>query len=276
MSASAARWLQQRQDQVPSALDWLAELERQRLAGLPFAKRQRDFLLGRWTAKRALAAWLPTAIPELWAAFGPSLSELTVRAADDGAPEAWLGGERLPVTLSLSHSGGHAVAALRRHLPGSAQGSAAVPPRWLGADCERVEPRSELLVADFFTAEEAAQVAACAPPLRDLWITLLWSAKESALKATRQGLREDARRAQVRLPDATSPTARGRWQPLQVELTGAPDALDGWWQVREDLVITIVGLGLTAPPSRLVAKAPDAPDAPEVAEDEAPEASDAP
>ncbi|HEU4734661.1 MAG TPA: 4'-phosphopantetheinyl transferase superfamily protein, partial [Kofleriaceae bacterium] len=166
---TAVTWALHDRADLPGSLAWLAPDERARLDAMHVAKRRDDFLLGRWTAKRALAARLSPA---------PPLAALAIRPAADGAPEAYLDGAALPVTLSLSHSAGRALAAV------CDAGTA------LGADLERVEPRSELLVDEFFTPGEAAHIAACPPPGRDRAITLIWSAKESALKARRTGLRE--------------------------------------------------------------------------------------
>jgi 4'-phosphopantetheinyl transferase len=73
-------WLSQREADAAPGLAWLAPGERDRLAGMKIAKRRADFALGRWTAKRAIAAWLARA------AEPPPLDAIAVRAADDGAP----------------------------------------------------------------------------------------------------------------------------------------------------------------------------------------------
>jgi 4'-phosphopantetheinyl transferase len=192
------------------------------------AKRRGDYLLGRWTAKCAIATRISPA---------PPLVAIAVRASDDGAPEAFLDGSPLAFTVSLSHSAGRALAAVRC-------GGAA-----LGADLERVEPRSALLVDNFFTADEAAQVAACHPDQRDRAITLIWSAKESALKARRTGLREDPRSVHVDVGDGI-PAPDASWRALRVAIDGAPDALTGWWRDDTGYVLTVVGAALAGPPER--------------------------
>jgi len=209
--------------ELPRDLDWLADDERARLAGLAVAKRRADFLLGRWIAKRAVAAQWPGA---------PPLPAIAIRAAADGAPEAFLAGAPLPLVLSISHSAGRALAAIAGSAP-------------LGADLERIEPRSPLLVDDYFTADEAARVAACPPGDRDRAITAIWSAKESALKARRTGLREDPRRMRVALGRGAPHAA---WHPLQVTVDGEPP-LAGWWRDHDGYIISVVG-ALTDPPRR--------------------------
>lgn len=219
---TAALLLIQRAADVDPALGWLAPAEAAVLAGLRFAKRRRDWLLGRWTAKRLLAARLSVAP-----------ARLAVLAADDGAPEAWLDGARLPITLAISHSGELGLAAARDGLA-------------LGADLELLAPRDPALAADYFTPREQAAVAALAAAAdRDLLTNLLWSAKESALKALRVGLREDARAAEVTA--AGLPT--DAWAPLSVAVRD--QRLPGWHRRTADAVITVVGPALAEPPRAL-------------------------
>src|SRR3954454_12181450 len=108
-------WLTRSQADVPPDDTWLGPRERAVLGGLCVAKRREDWRLGRWTAKAALAAWL-----------GATPERIEVVAADDGAPEAWLDGARAPVSVSLSHRSGLALA------PGGGAPAApggGVPPR---------------------------------------------------------------------------------------------------------------------------------------------------
>ena len=225
-------WLIQDRADLPDALDWLADEERTRLEGLRVAKRRDDFLLGRWTAKCAIAARLAPA---------PPLHAIAIRAAGDGAPEAFLDGAALALTVSISHSAGRALAGVRA--PGGA----------LGVDLERVEPRSALLVEDFFTADEAAQIAASAPERRDHAITVIWSAKESVLKARRSGLREDPRRIRISLDErgSRSPALEGHarvaWRGFAVAIDGAASELAGWWRDDAGHVLTIAGDALATP-----------------------------
>ena len=59
----------------------------------------------------------------------------------------------------------------------------------LGCDLEVIEPHSDAFITDFFTAEEQALITKASAEDRFLVATLLWSAKESALKALHAGLR---------------------------------------------------------------------------------------
>ena len=48
-------WLSQSEADLPATPVWLAPRERERASEMRFAKRRNDYLLGRWTAKHAIA-----------------------------------------------------------------------------------------------------------------------------------------------------------------------------------------------------------------------------
>ena len=176
-------WLEQTEADVPAKNDWLSENEAARLGSLRFAKRRRDWRLGRWTAKLAMAAYrnLP--------GDSQTLRDVEIRPALSGAPEVFFAGQPAPVTISLSHCDGVAVCAV-------APSSVA-----LGCDLEIIETRSECFTADYFTAEEVRLVARACADDRSRLLTVLWSGKECALKALRVGLRFDTRSVVVSLDD---------------------------------------------------------------------------
>ena len=99
-------WLEQTEADVPARNDWLSENEAARLGSLRFAKRRRDWRLGRWTAKLAMAAYrnLP--------GDSQTLRDVEIRPALSGAPEVVFAGQPAPVTISLSHCDGIAVCAV--------------------------------------------------------------------------------------------------------------------------------------------------------------------
>jgi 4'-phosphopantetheinyl transferase len=207
---------------VPAGDAWLAAGERARLAAMSVSKRRADFRLGRFAAKRALALLLRDPRP---------LSQFEIRAAHDGAPEAWMDGSPLPIALSLSHSGGLALCAF-------ASGGSK-----LGCDIEGVEPRSAAFVADCLTTEEHAALDAAAAEARQELVSIFWSAKESSLKALRTGLRRDVRSVTVRL--ASCACADG-WR--RMDLLCAPDPelglhadlrLAGYWRRLPQVVATV-------------------------------------
>ena len=149
----------------------------------------------------------------------PALPGIEIRPALDGAPEAFLDGAPAPVALSLSHRAGRSLCVV------APAGTA------LGADLELIEPRSDAFVNDYFTPAEQKLID------RDrlLHPTLLWSAKESALKALREGLRMDTREVEVSLGDGGS----GGWSPLTVRRLATGELFAGWWRREGDLVMTL-------------------------------------
>jgi 4'-phosphopantetheinyl transferase len=221
-------WLEQTEADVPWNLDWLSASEAACLNAMRVPKRRSDWQLGRWTAKCALSAYLN--IPgDL-----QSLSDIEIRPAASGVPEAFVAGQPAPASISISHSNGTALCAIAPF------GVA------LGCDLELIEPRSDAFIADYFTAGEQALLAQASASERSRILTLLWSAKESALKALHEGLRQDIRSVTVTLLESavTSMTeetgsARPIWHGLEVRhVDGA--VFHGWWLQGGNLLRTLV------------------------------------
>ncbi len=222
---SAIYWLTRSESDLPADVDWLSPGEVAVVSRFTVLKREHDWLLGRWTAKQALAAW-----PGL--SIDPSdFSRLEIRAAGDGAPEAFWDGSALPLSVSISHSGGRALCAI---LEGGN----------VGCDLEHIETRSELFVHDYFTEPEQALVAALPEADRPLYENLIWSAKESALKALRVGLKADTHTVEVDLPASGMEIG---WRRLTVRHTTGGMTFAGWWRTDGGFVIT-----LAAPPPHRV------------------------
>lgn len=211
-------WLEQDESDVPPVDDWLSSAEILCLNKLRFPKRRSDWRLGRWTAKRALATCLKLAKDR------QTLTQIEIRAAPSGAPEVFLNDESLQSTISLSHSSGRAICA-------AAAGEVA-----LGCDLERIESRSDAFVSDYFTAEEQALIRRSKPADRAALITLIWSAKESALKALNAGLRLDTR--SVMVSPVEIDFADQSWHALQVR--SDDQVFHGWWRENENFIETVV------------------------------------
>jgi 4'-phosphopantetheinyl transferase len=236
-------WMEQIAADVPRGDAWLSPAEVGRLRAMPFLKRRHDWLLGRWTAKNAVAIFLDIpAEPQL-------LREIEIRPALSGAPEVYLGNDLAIVHISISHRAGIGACAVTR--------SSAM----LGCDLEIVEPHSAAFVSDYFTIEEQAFLAEAAQPERLRLLSLFWSAKESALKALREGLRLDPRQVVVSFPVTPNIQSENQelsarrasiparmsshysgWSPLQVDTNG--QTFQGWWSQTGDLLRTL----LAAPP----------------------------
>jgi 4'-phosphopantetheinyl transferase len=223
-----AYWLEQAEADVPAGDQWLNAREKSRLSGLRFDKRRADWRLGRWTAKCAVASCL-----NLPADFH-SLVDIEIRAAPSGVPEVFLFNQRATISLSLSHRAGQALCAVG--LSGAS----------LGCDLELVESRDHSFVTDFFTSNEQKLVEQAPTSERPLLVTLLWSAKESALKALHLGLRLDTTSVEAKPTHAAPHREKGShqggcidWSRLFVRCIG-DQILYGWWRNAHDMVRTVV------------------------------------
>jgi 4'-phosphopantetheinyl transferase len=212
-------WLEQTEADVPVENDWLSDNEANCLSRLRFAKRRTDWRLGRWTAKRALSVCLELPAHPL------IFKKIDIRPASSGAPEVFFADQPAAVTISLTHRAGVAACVV------------VMSNTELGCDLEMVEPRSDIFVSDYFTMEEQALVARTPAADRPRLLALLWSAKESALKALHEGLRLDTR--SVIVSPFAAPFDLNGWSPLQVRYTGG-QVFHGWWQNTDSILRTVV------------------------------------
>jgi 4'-phosphopantetheinyl transferase len=224
--SSAARpgWLTCSPADVPHSDGWLSVREEDALARIGTAARQAEWLLGRWTAKTAVAAWLAR-----------PLAAVEIEAADDGAPQALVAGEPGCVAISLSHRGGRALALV---------GPAGVA---LGCDIEVAEPRSEAFRRRWLTLDEQALVAGAGPAGATQIANAFWTAKEAAAKVRRQGLLE-TRHAGVVLDAASREPG---WRPLSVHWPAEPEPIRGWWSEEPGWVMAVAAAPPIPPPARI-------------------------
>lgn len=242
------RWLARGEDEVPADDGWLSPAESARSAEYRFAKRRGEYRLRRWAGKQAVAAC---------AGLDPSpgaLAAVEVLNRPTGVPYVLVDGVPLGVGISLADRAGWAVCLVGDR-----------PDAEVGVDLELVEPRSDAFLADFLTPSERELVlGGTAPPGgvvpvgRDVLANLVWSAKESALKVLRTGLRADTRSVEVRL---TGPARDDGWAPLEVHALAAGHPLPGWWRRDGRFVLTVAhapgarGGGADGPPEALAATA---------------------
>lgn len=247
-------WLEQAESDVPVDDHWLSAGEAARLNAMRFAKRRIDWRLGRWTAKRAVAAYLD--LP----GQPQALANIEIRPAPSGAPEVFVLDTPAPAAISLSHRDGTALCAI------APSGTA------LGCDLELIEPRSDAFIADYFTAEEQALVARMSLEEQPRLLALLWSAKESALKAMGEGLRLDTRSVAVSVVDALQCRSKNKevfaedpalsyqqdcgnsWRPLHVRYIEG-QVFSGWWQQTGNFLRTMVAVPPPLPPIPLAVEA---------------------
>ena len=202
-----------------------------------FTKRRNEYLLRRWVGKRTVAARVGLDTDPA------ALARIEVLNRMTGAPYIVIEGALAPWDISLSDRAGCAVAVIG----GAAAGEAPA----LGIDLEVVEPRSEGFVTDFLTPAEQDWVrgpAAEDPRLgHDAAANLVWSAKESALKVLRVGLRADTRSVEITV---RSDLLVDGWAPFTAALQVGPD-LAGWWRRDGVYLLTVSAQGALDPPSML-------------------------
>lgn len=242
---------------IPEGEAWLGEVERRRAASMRFTKRRTEYLLRRLAGKSAVAASL--GLPDDPATLG----RIAVLNAPTGAPYVQVDGERLGLDVSLTDRAGWAVCLVDPDLGA------------VGCDLEIVEPRSPGFVTDFLTSAEREVVGAARPGDEQAALAnLVWSAKESALKVLRTGLRADTRSVEVTIEDPAAATNHGAesgtptsdppaaadagrigWRALTVRT--AIGVLPGWWRRDGVFLLTVVsGTGRAEPPSELPGSAP--------------------
>jgi 4'-phosphopantetheinyl transferase len=198
---------------------WLSPGEAEVQARLRVSKRAADWRLGRWVAKEAVA--LALGAPDL------PRAAVEILAGPGGCPRVRIlsPGTWPPVSVSISHAADTGFAA------------AAAEAVRLGCDVEEIALRSEEFVSDYFTAEEAAWIRVGGRE-RHVRANLLWSAKESALKALGEGLRKDTRSVAVEVGEIES-AAGDAWRSLKVVSAGG-DEFAGRWRVADGFVWTVV------------------------------------
>ncbi len=223
-------WLSQGEADLPDTGVFLTAREAERAARMRFKKRHDEFLLGRFTAKRAIARRLGLPDAPL------DLARIEIGVAPDGAPAPRLDGSPAPVSMSMTDRAGWAVCLV------------AGPGLSVGCDLELVEERSTGFVADFLTEKEQRVVwQAGGPEAQAVLANLIWSAKESALKVLRTGLRRDTRSVEVELLQEAAAEGWFRLVVTAVEGTRFP----GHWRRFGPFLLTLAASADLPPPRSL-------------------------
>jgi len=161
---------------------FLGEQEKEFYQRLKFPKRK-----GEWLGARLVIKDLIRAADNRWK--HKEFQEIEVLNDKSGAPYLVIsGGQGHPGRVSLSHSNGYVLCA---YSPDDIS---------VGVDLELIEPRPNEFAEDFFTEGEFEQIEKLDIAERNLFVTVIWSSKESVLKALSSGLRVDTRSVEVILP----------------------------------------------------------------------------
>jgi 4'-phosphopantetheinyl transferase len=196
--------------------------ECERIGRFPKPRRRAEWMLGRWSTKLLVQAWARSVHR-----VDLALDEIVVASEENGAPALRFSGDvhLLAPVVSLSHCGHFALAAL------SDEAGAC-----LGVDLERVEARPAAFARDWFSQREMDWLSRLPEGDRDVWITVLWCAREAVVKALGVGLTVSTKDVpcEAMLPNAS-------WAAFRVvsdALEGA-SALCGRWRRLGPFVATV-------------------------------------
>jgi 4'-phosphopantetheinyl transferase len=222
--------------EIPSTQTWLTAGEVDRAAGLRFTKRRTEYLLRRWVAKQAVAA--ATGMP----ADLSSLARIEVANHPGGAPLVRVDGAPATLDVSITDRAGWAVC-----LVDERRGR-------VGCDLEIVEPRSAGFVTDFLTPAEQDYVTSGPREDQEVAANLIWSAKESALKVLRTGLRRDTRSVEVTVATTQDETEASGWARLEIR-SAEGRLIPGWWRREGAFLLTVASERPLPPPMMLAGSA---------------------
>lgn len=212
-------WLLQSVSDLPGGDDWLSENERLLLEKMKFPKRRGEWRLGRWAAKRLIASYF-----KISSCTQNAPSQIEVLPAENNAPQVFLRKNLLPLKISISHRGDAAFCVLQpQNHP-------------VGCDLEIIEPRSDAFIKDYFTSKEYSIVIRASPKDQPLIANLIWSAKESVLKALEQGLKSDTRSVEIELCEIQGSES---WKELSAASAEFKQDFNGWWRVWSKYVLTV-------------------------------------
>ncbi len=142
---------------TPKAEEFLTTFELKQYKQFTVEKRAAEWLAGRYALKTLATEF-----------FNLPLKKLQVKNSKNGAPVLQAEGGN-DLTVSISHRGDYAVAAIS--LTGDL----------IGVDIEKIEPRPEGWITQYFTKEEILAKD-------DAYLTELWAKKEAVLKLLHLGL----------------------------------------------------------------------------------------
>jgi 4'-phosphopantetheinyl transferase len=211
------------------SLEFLAPEEQAILTSKRFPKRRSEWVHGRLVAKTLIAHCHPQAV-------GRPIQDIIIRNETRGAPYGVLqDGTSISGCLSVSHSCSLAVAAL-----------SLVDHLRVGIDLEAIAPRPTGFFENYFTGNEIDYVRAGSEEELRSRLTLIWSAKESVLKAMRIGLAKDTRQIDI-IPqekESDQPPSNS-WNRYKVNIDAGmaesirPCSWLGWWKFLPGYILTV-------------------------------------
>lgn len=162
-----------------SMMDHFSSDEITEFSTFKIPKRQDEWLASRITAKLLMAALLKV----------DSLrkKDISIQKESTGQPYICIHGQgRIEGRFSLSHSHGKVFCGYTHD-----------PDFIFGLDLEMIEERRSEFIEDYFTPREMENYHLSSASEKDIYNTLVWSAKEATLKAAGRGLSIDTRKVEV-------------------------------------------------------------------------------
>ncbi len=197
----------------------LSEEEGRAYRKLTIPKRKHE-----WLASRVLAKCL---VAKVFAEQDLHMCEVEVHKEASGMPFIVVDGKRTG-RLSLSHSGNATIVAF------SPDSDARV-----GVDIERLEERTAQMTDLFFTPHESRWVASFEGYQLSLAQNLVWSAKESYLKAIGKGLHLDTRKVAIGNVDLVNSNS-GIWHDIAFSTSNQDELRYTMvFQARRNYVLTL-------------------------------------
>ncbi len=184
--------------------------------GQKVAKRRNEWLAGRLAIRRLISK-----VKDIHEA------DISVGNKELGSPVLLLRGKEDTGSISISHSN-QWVAVCYSDSNGS-----------VGIDLEEIVPRDDAFRCDYFTTTEQNWVTAGNKDEQNLRLNMLWSAKESVLKCTGEGLHADPLGVsivhEVKLP------VIGDWQVATAHRVQDGILANWWikWKIHQGMVLTI-------------------------------------
>lgn len=183
---------------------------------LKVAKRRNEWLAGRLAIRRLISK-----------VKGVHEADISVVNNELGSPVLFLRGKENTGKISISHSNQRVAVCYSDSKDG------------VGIDLEEIVPRDDAFRCDYFTPSEQNWVTAGNKNEKNLRLNMLWSAKESVLKCTGEGLHADPLGISI-LPEAKLPVFGG-WQIATAHRV-QNDIRSRWWvkwKIHQGMVLTI-------------------------------------
>lgn len=200
--------------------DFLRTEDQTEYSRFKVAKRQNEWISSRITTKKMMVKILNDK--------KIAIRDIRIQKETNGRPYIFVDGKgRLNGSFSLSHSQGMVFC-----------GYSDAPDMHFGIDLEKIEERKLEFIMDYFTNDEIKNYQQCTSDQKKEYSTLIWSAKEAALKAIGKGLALDTRKVEV-IPQNVVSLIEG-WKMCNVIFReGSEKEYTALWQEKGGFIRTI-------------------------------------